>query len=187
MEAARACQLEVSQVLACCKAEACRFNRKLGRLPAAAGPTLRTRAPKTALALNHAAAPSLRCEGALEGDAVVDCDAMVEGDGGHLLKELHHCGQAHEQLRDHLDLAMKDYTMDESMGVVNRPGGVQTRLPPFNRPARAVSASKFTSNPPLLVVYRPFFLTDCLWLQPGLQLDCAGAARHAHDAVLAAG
>jgi len=130
--------------------------------------------------------PLPRCA-ALEGDAVVDCDAMVEGDGGHLLKELHHCGQAHEQLRDHLDLAMKDYTMDESMGVVNRPGGVQTRLPPFNRPARAVSASKFTSNPPLLVVYRPFFLTDCLWLQPGLQLDCAGAARHAHDAVLAAG
>ena len=39
---------------------------------------------------------------------MVDCDAMLEGGGGHL-KALHHRGQAHEQLRDHLDLAMKDY------------------------------------------------------------------------------
>ena len=54
---------------------------------------------------NRAAAPSLR----READAVVDCDAMLEGDGGYL-KALHRRGQAHEQLRDHLDLAMKDYT-----------------------------------------------------------------------------
>ena len=52
--------------------------------------------------------PLPRCA-ALEGDAVVDCDAMLEGDGGYL-KALHRRGQAHEQLRDHLDLAMKDYT-----------------------------------------------------------------------------
>ena len=54
---------------------------------------------------NRAAAPSLR----READAMVDCDAMLEGGGGHL-KALHHRGQAHEQLRDHLDLTMKDYT-----------------------------------------------------------------------------
>ena len=40
---------------------------------------------------------------------MVDCDAMLEGGGGHL-KALYHRGQPHEQLRDHLDLAMKDYT-----------------------------------------------------------------------------
>ena len=54
---------------------------------------------------NRAAAPSLR----READAMMDCDAMLEGGGGHL-KALHHRGQAHEQLRDHLDLTMKDYT-----------------------------------------------------------------------------
>lgn len=54
------------------------------------------------------------------GDAVSDCDAVLEGDGGHL-KALWRRAQAHEQLGgEHLDDAMKDYTRLLHMDASNK-------------------------------------------------------------------
>ena len=79
-----------------------RGGRGAAAAPCAQSPRRRSGHFTRRSVVHHAAAPSLaapRCD-------AVDCD-MVEGDGGHL-KALHHRGQAHEQLRDHLDLAKKD-------------------------------------------------------------------------------
>jgi protein unc-45 len=92
------------------------YSAALAALPASGGPE--GAAHRRALLSNRAA-----CLLALDrpADAVADCDAVLEGDGGHL-KALYRRGQAHEQLGDdHLDDAMKDYTRLLHMDRTNKP------------------------------------------------------------------
>ena len=99
------------------------------------------------------------------------CDAMLEGDGGHI-KELYRRGQAHEQLgNDRLGLAMKDYTRLLHMERANKASPSAGSTSPAPQRTRTNAPGRGRAHPVLLCAFldrtlSPSFPSSCTLSPP---------------------